>query len=76
MAVRKKRKTPTRVKAKRFTVSLTDRDYTKLKKIAGKQEPPCSLTFVVNRALQIVFARAEHPQRWLDFAHPLQKDKS
>ena len=28
------------------------------------------------RALQILFARAEHPQRWLDFAHPLQKDKA
>jgi hypothetical protein len=74
--MRKQRKAPIRIKAKRFTVSLTDRDYTKLKKIAGKQAPPCSLTFVVNRALQILFARAEHPQRWLDFAHPLQKDQS
>ncbi len=76
MEMRKKRKTPNRTKAKRFSVSLTDKDYTKLKKIADKQQPPCSLTFVVNRALQILFARADHPQRWLDFAYPLQKDKA
>jgi hypothetical protein len=72
----KKRKKVIRKKGKRFTVSLTDKDYTKLKKIADKQEPPCSLTFVVNRALQIVFGRADNPQRLMDFAHPLQRDRS
>ena len=74
--MKKKPKKAQRIKPKRFTVSLTEPDYKKLKTIADKQRPPCSMTFVVNRALQIVFGRAEHRQRWLEFAHPLQRDQS
>jgi hypothetical protein len=47
------RKKVVRTKSKRFSVSLSKKDYARLCNIAKRQQPPLSLTFVVNKALHV-----------------------
>jgi hypothetical protein len=62
-----------RKKHKRFSVSLSERDYRKLQRIANGHRPPFTLQYIVNWAIQGVLDRAEDPQLLLELGNPLPK---
>lgn len=65
--------TQMRTKNRRFSVSLSERDYKKLKRIAHGHRPPFKLQYIVNWAIQGVLDRAEDPQLLLELGNPLRK---
>ena len=65
--------TQMRMKNKRFSVSISERDYKRLKRIADGHRPPFKLQYIVNWALQGVLDRAEDPQLLLELGNPLRK---
>ena len=60
-------------KTKRFSVSLSERDYRRLQRIANGHRPAFSLQYIVNWAIQGVLDRAEDPQLSLEMGNPLRK---
>ena len=65
--------TRTRKKPKRFSISLSERDYKRLQRIADAHRPPLTLQYIVNWALQGILDRAEDPQLMLELGNPLAK---
>lgn len=65
--------TQMRKKKKRFSVSLSEGDYRKLKRIVRGHRPPFSLQYIVNWAIQGVLDRADDPQLLLELGSPLRK---
>jgi hypothetical protein len=51
-----------RKKSKRFTVSLAERDYNRLVKIANAHRPPFTLQYMVDYGIQRLLERADEPQ--------------
>jgi hypothetical protein len=62
-----------RKKPKRFSISLSDQDYKRLRRLANAHRPPFSLQFIVNWSLQSVLDRAEDPQLLLELGNPLRR---
>lgn len=60
---------------KRYTVSLPEDDYLRLKGIAEKHRPELSLQYVTRFAIEQLLARADDPQLELDLRNPLPTTK-
>jgi hypothetical protein len=69
------RKAPRRTRPKRFSVTLTEADYKRLKLIADGHRPKITLQYVVNYSIQKLLERAEDKQLYLELGNPLSKGK-
>lgn len=59
---------------KRFTVSLKQDDYERLRALADDHRPRLSLQYVVEYAVASLLDRAEDPQFILDLGNPLRHE--
>src|SRR5206468_2567748 len=65
------RKRPRRASRKRFSLSLDEADYSRLRAIAKQHKPPLTLQYVVNYAIQRLLIEADDPQLRLELGSPL-----
>jgi hypothetical protein len=65
------RKAPLRTKPKRFSVTLNEADYERLKMIAEAHRPKFTLQYVVNYSIQKLLERADDKQLYLELGNPL-----
>lgn len=56
---------------KRFTVSISEEDYERLRILAEDHRPPLSRGYVVRYAVRMLLDRAEDPQLSLQLGDPL-----
>jgi hypothetical protein len=63
-----------RTRTKRFSVSLTEADYKKLRAVAKKHRPPLTLQYLVSWSLQRLLERAGDPQLDRDLANPIRNE--
>jgi len=61
---------------KRFTISVEQDDYKRLKALAQSAKPRLSLQYVVNFAIQEFLHRAEDPQLDLSLGNPIHRQGS
>ena len=59
-------------KDKRFTVSLPEADYERLKTLAETAKPPVSFHLLVNVAIDKLLEQAEDPERVADLWNPFR----
>ena len=57
---------------KRFSISVDEQDYRRLKALAQSRKPKLSLQYVVNFAIQELLRRADDPQLRLSLGDPLE----
>lgn len=69
------RKAVQRTRPKRFSVTLTEADYERLKLIAEGHRPRFTLQYVVNWSIQKLLERAEDKQLYLELGNPLGSSK-
>jgi len=69
------RKAPRRTRPKRFSVTLNEADYERLKKIAEGHRPKFTLQYVVNWSIQKLLERADDRQLYLELGNPLSHGK-
>lgn len=62
-----------RKKSKRFSISLSDQDYRRLRRLANAHRPPFSLQYMVNWSIQSTLDRAEDSQLLLELGNPLRR---
>ena len=65
----------TRKKAKRFSVSLSGEDYSRLKALADNHSPPLSLQFVTEFAIKRLLDDMEDPQLELKLIFTPNRDR-
>jgi hypothetical protein len=69
------RKNPKRTHPKRFSVTLNETDYERLKMIAEGHRPKFTLQYVVNYSIQKLLERADDKQLYLELGNPLGNGK-
>lgn len=57
---------------KRFSISVEEQDYRRLKALAESNKPRLSLQYVVNFAIQELLRRTDDPQLCLSLGDPLE----
>jgi len=68
-------KEPIRTRAKRFSVTMNEADYLRLKKIAEGHRPKFTLQYVVNWSIQKLLERADDKQLYMELGNPFNHDK-
>lgn len=61
---------------KRFTISLPEDAYERLRELAEGRQPPLSLRYVVEYAVRELIGRADDGQLPLDFGNPVASRKA
>src|SRR5262245_33291824 len=62
-------------KPKRFSISLADEDYSRLKSIAQTHRPKLTLQYLVNWSIHQLIERTDDPQLYLELGDPLGRRK-
>jgi len=60
---------------RRFTVSLEEEEYDRLKEIADRHRPRLSLQYVVQYAIQHLLRDAQDPRLVLRLGDPLRRER-
>lgn len=60
---------------KRFTITLDQEDYTRLRELAKNHHPRLSLQYVVQYAITAFLEQVEEPQLLLGFGDPTEKNR-
>ena len=58
---------------RRFTITLDDVAYRRLKALAEEHDPPLSLNYVMQYATKLLLERADDSQSVFDFADPTRR---